>query len=450
MNQVSCRRARFAVAILLMAAGCDHQNAAQPDPATASSSSNLVRVTAAPPERKTLELYTLQPGRIAAFEQAPLHPKVTGYVEEVLVDIGDPVEKGQTLVRISMPEMHDELKQKEALVAQAEAQVRQAEAAVTAAKAAVETARSFTRQAQAGVTRSEAEFERAQAEHVRFRALAASGSVTEKLVEEALNQLGAAEATREESAAEVDTAAAGLRQAEANVLKAEADLAAAEARLDVSLADKELAETLLRYSEIRAPFNGTVTQRHVDTGHYVYAAGSSTTQPLLVVARTDRVRIFVAIPETEAALVDSGENGDPATILVQALAGKAYDAQITRTSWALDPLNNSLTAEIDIDNPDQELRPGMYATVRIRLAQQKNSLVLPITALVQQEMGTFCCVVESGKIERRRIELAMRSGNEVAVASGLTPKETVVLHGAELLQHGQAVEVLARDDVSAK
>lgn len=92
----------------------------------------------------------------------------------------------------------------------------------------------------------------------------------------------------------------------------------------------------------------------------------------------------------------------------------------------------------------------MYATARIRLAQQKNSLVLPISALFQQEDGMFCCVVDSGKIERRRVELGLRSGNEVAIASGLTADETVVLNGAELLQQGQAVEVLAPDDAPVK
>jgi len=122
--------------LLLAASGCTRPGAAKttetPQPSAASS---VDRVTAARPERKTLKLYTSQPGRIEAFEETPLFPKVSGYVESVLVDIGDLVKKDQVLVKLWIPEMQDEREQKEALVAQAEAEVKQAEAAVQVAKA---------------------------------------------------------------------------------------------------------------------------------------------------------------------------------------------------------------------------------------------------------------------------------------------------------------------------
>ena len=130
------------------------------------------RVTAGKPVRKTLKLITTQPGRIEAFEEAPLVPKLAGYVQEVLVDIGDSVKKDQLLIKLSIPEMLDEVKQMEALVAQADAEVSQAEAAVKAAEAMAGTAEAKVAQATAGIGRAAGEYERWKAEHARMTELA--------------------------------------------------------------------------------------------------------------------------------------------------------------------------------------------------------------------------------------------------------------------------------------
>src|SRR5215468_5263886 len=115
--------------------GCNRSPApTSPPSATASSSAPAVeRVTAGKPAVKTLKLTTTQPGRIEAFEEAPLYPKLAGYVSDVLVDIGDPVEKDQLLIKLSIPEMLDEVHQMEASVANADAEIAQAEAAVKSA-----------------------------------------------------------------------------------------------------------------------------------------------------------------------------------------------------------------------------------------------------------------------------------------------------------------------------
>ena len=99
-----------------------------------------MRVTAARPVRKTLRLESVQPGQIEAFEQTPLFAKLPGYVEKLHVDIGDRVEANQLLVELFLPELKDELRQKEAAVVQAQAEIELAAAAVRAAEAAVATA----------------------------------------------------------------------------------------------------------------------------------------------------------------------------------------------------------------------------------------------------------------------------------------------------------------------
>jgi multidrug efflux pump subunit AcrA (membrane-fusion protein) len=112
----------FTAGLAVLVSGCRHKP--PPPPPQAAS---VPEVTAAKPERRVLTLATTQPGRIEAFERTPLFAKVAGYVKEVKVDIGDPVAKDDVLVRIAVPELIDELHEKEALVAQAQAEVRQAE-----------------------------------------------------------------------------------------------------------------------------------------------------------------------------------------------------------------------------------------------------------------------------------------------------------------------------------
>jgi RND family efflux transporter MFP subunit len=272
--------------------------------------------------------------------------------------------------------------------------------------------------------------------------LAANGSVTQKLEAESLNQFRAAEAAQQEAAAQVDSAEAALVEGQANVEKAEADQGAAAARLKVAQADLARARTMLAYGEIKAPFDGVVTTRNVDTGHYVQPAAGGM-KPLLTIARHDQVRVFVDVPEMEAPLVNAGEEGDAATVTVPSLAGQLFTAKVRRTSWSLDPGNRSLRVEVDLPNEEGLLRPGMYATVAILLDKQEHVFALPLTAIVREGRDAYCCTVESGKITRRKIELGLRSGNEVTVTAGLQGTETVVMTRADSLTPGQAVEVLA-------
>src|SRR5437868_14570889 len=171
MNKLfSVTNVACAAGIFLVCGGCSRRS---PDPSPSSEQAAVApaRVTAGKPVRKTLERHTLQPGRIEAFEEAPLYPKLAGYVQDVLVDIGDSVQKDQLLIKLSIPEMLDEVKQMEALVAQADADIVQSEAAVKAAEATAGTAEAKVAQANAGIGRAAGEYEQRKAEHARLAAL---------------------------------------------------------------------------------------------------------------------------------------------------------------------------------------------------------------------------------------------------------------------------------------
>jgi RND family efflux transporter MFP subunit len=175
-------------------------------------------------------------------------------------------------------------------------------------------------------------------------------------------------------------------------------------------------------------------------------ANGAGARPLLVVARSDLVRVIVDIPEMEAPLVDSGDKADPAIVHVQSLRDRQFDAQVTRTAWSLDASNRSLRTVIDIPNDESLLRPGMFATVMMRLELRDNALTLPTMAIVRDGQDAYCFVVQSGHVVRRPIELGLRSGNEVEIVAGLDDHETVVLARADSLRDGQSVERINADN----
>src|SRR5262249_2753295 len=141
----------------------------------------------------------------------------------------------------------------------------------------------------------------------------------------------------------------------------------------------------------------------------------------------------------EAAWLDVG---DPVAIDVQSLRGAELSGKVTRTSFALDPANRSLDAIVDLDNPDGRLRPGLYATARITLQEQKNALALPAAAVVRQGKEAFCFRLVGGKAARSPIQLGIRVGDEFEVTGGIADSDTVIVNKASSLKDGQSVEVL--------
>jgi RND family efflux transporter MFP subunit len=200
--------------------------------------------------------------------------------------------------------------------------------------------------------------------------------------------------------------------------------------------------TLQQYAQIKAPYDGIITARHVDTKHAVQPSGGNG-QPLLVIASRGKVRVMTSIPETEAPLVsDAAAGADPVVVAVQAIPNRTWEGTVTRTSWSLDAANRSLTVEIDLANDDDALRPGMYATAQVRLAEAKDVLTVPAAAIVREGSATLCCVVAGATVSRRPVQLGLRVGDEIEVQSGLTETDAIVLARAGGLKEGQPVEVL--------
>jgi RND family efflux transporter MFP subunit len=441
----------MAVGLVLMAsllsAGCDI--AAHGERDTTSRADAKVRVTPIKAARKTITRYCEQPGQVAALEEAPLYAKVSGFVRKVHVDIGDevrgpvrqegmPAEPGQLLIEIEVPELQKELAQKEAAIAQAQSEIKQAEAAVKVAKAMGESAEALVEEAQATVERVDADYKRWKSELERITDLASRGAVTEKLVDETQSKFSASEAARKEVTAKIKSAQANFNESGALVEKAEADLGAAQAKLAVAQAERDRTETLLSFAEIRAPFDGRVAARHVDTGHLINA-GSSAKDALLVIVNTSTVRIYVDVPEIDAVHIQPKAE---AVIQMPSLAG-GIEGQVTRTTWVLNESTRTLRTEIDVLNEDGRLRPGMYAHARLKVAERPDALVLPKSALMTAGGQTAVWRIETdGTLRRHAVKTGIEAGGEVEIASGLTGDEDLIGVNVNAFREGQQVEVV--------
>lgn len=215
----------------------------------------------------------------------------------------------------------------------------------------------------------------------------------------------------------------------------------AKGKLDVARANLDRTETLLGFARITAPFSGTITKRMVDPGAFIPAATSgSTPQSAAIVSLADfsTVRVQVAVPELESALVATGQ---PVKVSVDGLPGRAFDGKVTRFSYALDEASKTMLAEIELPNPKLELRPGMYATVKIGIERKDDALLIPVEALVTEKAGASVYAVADGKAKKIPVKVGFNDGANVEIASGLEPDRQIILVGKRTLSDGQAVRV---------
>ena len=210
-------------------------------------------------------------------------------------------------------------------------------------------------------------------------------------------------------------------------------------RWEVAQAKLRRTQTLLAYTRITAPFDGIVTARFLDPGAFVPAAtGGSTPQSaaVLTLMNYTRLRVQVPVPETEVLFVT---NGLPVQITAEELRGRKIPAQVTRFAHALDPLTKTMLAEIELDNPKGDLRPGTYAMVQLEVERKKDALLLPVSAVLVEKSGSSVFVPLEGKARKTPVRTGFNDGVNVEVLEGIKPDEPVVVAGKAPLTDGQAI-----------
>lgn len=338
------------------------------------------------------------PGTTLAFDQANIYARATGYIAERHVDFGSRVRKGDLLVRIAAPDL-------DAQLAQAVATLGQTQAALVQARAGVDQARANLKLA--GVT------------NYRTTTLANQGWEPRQSADNTTATLGV-------NAAGVESALAGVTVAEANVKAQQATV--------------DRLRQLTDYERVTAPFDGVVTSRTVDVGDLLTAdAGGG--RPMFVVQRDDVIRVQTYVPQSGTVGLRAGL---PASAVMQEMPDHPFHGQVARTAAALDPATRTLLVQVDVDNTEHLLHPGVYLDVTFQIPRTRPGVVVPAEAVLFNASGLRVAVVGAdGRVHFRPVTIRRDFGTAVELNSGLDGGEAIVLSPPTDLRDGQAVTVEA-------
>lgn len=360
-------------------------------------------------ERRSFDNTLAIAGEFKPFQDVDVHAKVAGYIRKIYVDVGDRVKEGQTLAVLEIPELA--------------AQLAGADAAV--------------RRAQEEIRRAQSDVERAQSTH------AAAHSAYERLKQAADSRAGLV------AQQEVDDSQAKDLETQAQVASARAALSAAQQQLEIAQANQQQFTALSNYSHIVAPFAGVITNRYADTGALIQAGTSSSTQALPVVrlAQTSKLRLVLAIPESVSGQIHLG---DPVKVRVQALQ-QDIEGKVSRFADSLDRQTRTMETEIDFDNRDGHLIPGMYAETRLSLREKKDALTVPLEAVARNgNDATVLAVNAQNFVEERHIRLGLEDEKRIEVISGLTDGDRVIIGNRSEFHNGQKIQPKEASGAAAK
>lgn len=390
------------------------------------------------PTVENLHRSTTQPAHIEPYERTEIYAKAAGYLSEVLVDIGDRVRKGQVLAKLWIPEMVQEHSQKSSMVDEARAAVEQAKASIASAVAAVSAAEAKLAVSHAMISEYEAEVAFRRAEHDRIEQLVASKSINEAVLEEKRHRLRSAESALAAARANVLSAQADVTVSQASQKQSEANLARADAQLKVAEANLKQTAILLEYANIVAPYDGLITRRWIASGDFVRSAASSMTEPLFTIDRDDRLRIVFDIPEAQSSLIHIDQ---PASLVVDALKGRAFEGRVTRTTGVLDTKTRTLRAEMELEGGNTGLRPGMYGMITVVLADQPQAVLVPSQSL-RYDAGTpyvFCAI--DGVVQKRAVTVGYSDSNVSEIIAGIGRNDVIVADSHIPLRTGETIRV---------
>lgn len=262
-------------------------------------------------------------------------------------------------------------------------------------------------------------------------------------------ELSQARATRQQIAAQHELAKTSaerwisLRKAGA-ISQQEADqqtnlYAQAQANLAAAEANVRRLEQLESFKHIYAPFSGVITRRNVDVGALITAGSGGQTKELFDLAQFDPLRVYVSVPQSDAALIHRGMR---AYIELRESPGQRFSGSVARTADAIDPATRTMLTEVDVPNHDGRLKPGSYAQLHFAVPIQTTHISVPVNTLLFRPEGPCVAVVGADqKVRLKTIVLGRDYGNAIEVLGGLSGSERIVVNPADSLEDGQQVRV---------
>jgi membrane fusion protein, multidrug efflux system len=400
----------FLALTLLLAACHDNQPRQADSKPSATPQATVPTVTTTTVESGEVSRTLRLPGELRASQEVILSPKVSGFVESIRVDRGSTVRSGELLVRLGAAEINSRRSEQEATSASIDFRKTEAEAHVNSVRA----------------QRLEVEARLAAATSAfrRLKSAAATPGVVSGNELENAQRLVEAETARVNLFRENEVAARAQVEAFAETAKA------ARASIGSARAGEE-------YLRILAPFNGVITERNVHPGSLAVPG-----QPLLRLQQISKLRMIVNLPEAEVAGIG---NGRTINFTVPAFPGQTFKALVARIARSIDQSTRTMPIELDVDNRDLHLAPGMFPQIVWPVSRPTSSMLVPPTAVAVTTERTFVIRIRDGVTEwvevKRGISVNLNGRDLVEIFGELTPGDVVALRGTDELRAGTKVNL---------
>jgi RND family efflux transporter MFP subunit len=337
-------------------------------------------------------------GQFQPYQVVDVHPKVTGFMVKINVDIGDRVRKGETLAILEVPELNAQLK---------------------GTVFEVERAKDDLLSAQHEIKRAEAIHSALHADY-------------ERLLETSKAQPGLI------AQQELDDAESKDLSSESQVEAAKAAAAGAQQHAEVAHTDNDRVQALQNYTNVVAPLDGVIVWRYADTGALIQSGTNSNEQdiPIVRLSQSGLLRLRMPIPENDVQFVHIG---DPMQVRVDAI-GRSFTGKIVRFTRDVNFETRTMETEIDVENQDLSISPGMYANTEMQLGHAEKVVTISVEALVLKGNQETVYLLDAGNhIHARDVEVGLRGSRLAEIKSGLEPGDRVILGAQDKYSEGQQV-----------
>jgi len=383
----------LAVVPLAFLAGCSNVRAGG-----ARTEEPAATVGVAAVVRKPIMRQITLSSELVPFQEIDVYAKESGYVKTLLVDYGTRVVKDQLLATLEIPELEVQIQQDAAAIQSATQQVAYAKNEIAKLEA------------QHNVLHLQAE---------RLKGVAAKqpGLVAQQEVDDAVGRDLAGEA-----------------QVEAGKSTLQTD----QSLLEGANAKQEHDKVLFGYARITAPFAGVITQRYANLGTLMQAGTSSSTQslPLVKLSEDEKYRLVIPVPESYVKYI---RVGDDVRVRIPSL-DKTIPGKVTRFSVDVAEQTRTMHTEVDVENPNRLLYPGMYAEATLTLERRQDALTVPLQAVTQAgDQAIILLVDQNNRLQQRKIKLGLQTASDAEVIEGLNEGDRVVVTDQSGLKAGMDV-----------
>ena len=394
----------------------------------ANAAEPALAITVAKSESRDVASVIQATGSLTAEESSDIAPKIAGKIADISVNVGQFVSSGAVIARIDDRDARLQLATATAGVKRAQASVLQAEARLGLGRGGSFNASTIpeVRAANANYEQTLAELKQAEANEKRYRELTETGDVALITYEQYRTARDTAKARSNAAKQQLDAAINTARQSNQAIASAKADVEAAQTQ--VADARQAITDTV-----IKAPFSGFISNRAVAVGEFV-----SSSSVVATILRTNPIKVLIQVAEADIPYVGIGRG---VSVQVDAYKDRKFAGTVIAVNPAVDPVSRSAVVEASVENGDNTLRQGMFATGRINREGGGKGIFVPRTAVYndQATQSYRVFVVQEGIVKLRVVQLGTEEGGFAQIVTGIEADETVATSNLETLFEGAKV-----------